>query len=53
MPRLVATTGGNKGNEYQIDKQLTVLGRHEESDLVVLDRRASRRHAQIELVERS
>jgi adenylate cyclase len=50
MARLIATTGGNRGNEYAVVRSPSVLGRHEESDIVVLDRRASRRHAQIEKV---
>jgi adenylate cyclase len=49
MAKLVATSGGNRGNEYTLTRPMSVLGRHEESDIVVLDRRASRRHAQIEM----
>jgi len=48
MGRIIASTGPNRGTEFRITGP-TVLGRHEESDVVLPDRRASRRHARIDL----
>jgi len=49
MARLVATSGGNRGNTYPL-KDVVVLGRHEECDVIIFDRRASRKHARLEKV---
>jgi adenylate cyclase len=48
MGKIIASTGPYRGTEYPISGP-TVLGRHEESDVVLPDRRASRRHARIDL----
>jgi hypothetical protein len=45
---LVARTGPGAGSRYALDRQLTTLGRHPESDIFLDDITVSRRHAEVE-----
>jgi FHA domain/zinc-ribbon domain len=45
---LVVQRGPNAGSKFLIDKDLTTVGRHPESDIFLDDVTVSRRHAEIE-----
>ena len=47
MARIIATSGPNRGTEYPLSGSV-VLGRHEGCGITVPDRRASRKHAQVD-----
>ncbi len=47
MGRLITTSGVNRGTEHKLSGT-SIVGRHEESEVVLADRRASRKHARIE-----
>ncbi len=44
---LVVTRGPNAGSQFLIEKEVTTLGRHPESDIFLDDITVSRRHAEI------
>ena len=44
---LVVTRGPNAGSQFLIEKDITTLGRHPESDIFLDDITVSRRHAEI------
>ena len=44
---LVVTRGANAGSQFLIEKEVTTLGRHPESDIFLDDITVSRRHAEI------
>jgi len=48
VPRLLMQGGQLKGSEYVLSKASTSIGRAPDSDIVVDDRLASRRHARVE-----
>ena len=45
---LVVTRGPNAGSRFALDKALTTLGRHPESDIFLDDVTVSRRHVEVE-----
>ena len=45
--RLIVQTGPDSGHEYVLVKEVAVLGRHEQCDIVIVDPLVSRRHSQI------
>ena len=47
--QLVARSGSSKGTQWQITKDLTVLGRSSECDVILPDSTVSRRHCEIVL----
>jgi hypothetical protein len=50
---LVVQRGPNAGSKFLIDKDLTTVGRHPESDIFLDDVTVSRRHAEIERRDRA
>jgi pSer/pThr/pTyr-binding forkhead associated (FHA) protein len=50
---LVVTRGPNAGSQFLIEKDVTTLGRHPESDIFLDDITVSRRHAEIRRKEGS
>ncbi len=46
-PRLIVQAGPNVGYEFVLTKEVAVLGRHEQCDIVIADPLVSRRHSQI------
>ncbi len=49
MARIIATSGLSRGAEYKLTGS-SIIGRHEQSEVVLPDRRASRKHARIDQV---
>lgn len=45
--RLVMLAGPNMGGEYELDKEMVLLGRDEKCDVIVADVEVSRQHARI------
>lgn len=45
---LIALSGSNVGQIFHLEKEITVVGRDEDSDIQILDAGISRRHARIE-----
>ena len=48
---LVVRGGDDEGDHYAIKSQVTTLGRHPESDIVLDDITVSRRHSEVRLVD--
>lgn len=48
---LVVVRGPNAGSRYLLDRELTTIGRHPDSDIFLDDVTVSRRHADIERVD--
>jgi hypothetical protein len=48
---LVVTRGPNAGSRFHLDKDLTTVGRHPESDIFLDDVTVSRRHVEVQRVE--
>ena len=52
MAKLICISGMSKGEEYQLKDDLeTTVGRSESNDICVLDKKASRAHCKIALVD--
>jgi hypothetical protein len=49
--KLVCLSGPNAGTEYRLSKDLTTIGRSAESDIMLEDQFASRKHAEVHSVE--
>jgi len=47
MSKLICTAGNNKGDEFLLTDGANIVGRAEDCDVVLFDKRASRRHCQL------
>jgi len=47
MAKLVCVAGMNKGDEFPISEGVTVIGREKSCDILLFDKKCSRRHCQV------